>query len=346
MKREVIIMKRIRNKFCNKLVIMLAAVSMILSGTIPTYASEKDSDFYSRYITVDNKKMHVVFYGALNSNTKEFANPEKTTLVMLPALGVTSPNIYFKPIAENVSSDFNVVIIEPFGYGLSDMASSTRTVDNINEELNKALEILGVHECVLLVHSISGVYGLNFVYSYPEKVKGFIAVDNTVYDEGLSEEMDMEQKYMLQEAQKFNELRNSFSSVEEFQKAVFENPEKYGAMLPEVNGYDYTEADRQEYIKAFSRSNNETIMDEISQMDESLITIKNQKFPDNLPVLTMISKDNVDAMPAWETGHRNQLNFETGKHDMFILDGSHYIWYTNLEGITDHIHEWKHKNDY
>lgn len=319
-------------------------MSVFMLGAIPTYASEKESDSYSHYITVDNKKIHVVFYGELEENTKEFANPEKTTLVMLPALGVPSPNIYFKPIAENVSSEFNVVIIEPLGYGLSDAASSTRTVDNINAEINKALEILDIKECVLLVHSISGVYGLNFVYSYPEKVKGFVAVDNTVYDEGLSEGMDMEQKYMLQEAKKFNDLRNSFSSVEEFQKAVSQSPEMYGAMLPEVNGYEYTEVDRQEYIRAFSRSNNETIMDEINQMDESLLTIKDQKFPDNLPVLTMISKDNVDAMPAWETGHRNQLNFKTGKHDMFILEGSHYIWYTNLLGIVDHICEWKIEN--
>ena len=41
--------------------------------------------------------------------------------------------------------------------------------------------IMGIEQCVLLVHSISGVYGLNFVQNYPEKVKGFIAVDNTVY---------------------------------------------------------------------------------------------------------------------------------------------------------------------
>lgn len=339
-------MKKIRNKVCKKLVIMLGAMLMLFSGAISTYASEKDSDTYSHYITVDNKRMHIVFYGELDENTKKFVNSEKTTLVMLPALGVPSPNIYFKPIAENISSDFNVVIIEPFGYGLSDTTSSTRTVDNINAEVNKALEILDIQECVLLVHSISGVYGLNFVYSYPEKIKGFVAIDNTVYDEGLSEGMDMEQKYMLQEAKKFNELRNSFSSVEEFQKAVSENPGKYGAMLPEVNGYEYTETDRQEYIQAFSRSNNETIIDEINQMDQSLLTIKDQKFPDNLPVLTMISKDNVNAMPAWEIGHRNQLNFETGKHDMFILDGSHYIWYTNLQGIAEHIHEWRDKNGF
>lgn len=339
-------MRKSRSKFYKKLLVMLMAVPMLLAGAIPTYASKKASDSYSNYIMVGNKKMHVVFYGELDANTKEFANPEKTTLVMLPALGVPSPNIYFKPIAENVSSDFNVVIIEPFGYGLSDLASSKRTVNNINSEVNESLEILGIHECVLLVHSISGVYGLNFVYRYPEKVKGFVAIDNTIYDEGLSEEMDMEQQYMLHEAQKFNDLRNSFSSVDEFQNAVSENPEKYGANLPQVKGYNYTEADRKEYIQAFSRSSNETIIDEINQMDKSLITIKDQKFPDSLPVLTMISKDNVDVMPEWETGHRNQLNIETGKHNMFILEGNHYIWYTNLLAITNHIHEWRVKNSF
>lgn len=327
-----------------RIVVMLMILSMVMMGAVSTYASDKSLNSCSRYITVDGKKMHIVFYGGINENTKEFADPENTTLVMLPALGVSSPNIYFKPIAESISSDFNVVVIEPFGYGLSDMTSSKRTVENINAEVNETLDTLGINEVVLLVHSISGVYGLNFVYDYPEKVKGFVAVDNTIFDEGLSEEMEMEQRYMLQEAQKFNELRNSFSSVEDFQKAILENPEKYGATLPDVKGYHYTEEDKQEYIHAFSRSSNETIIDEICQMDEALITIKDQKFPDNLPVLTMISKDNVDAMPAWETGHRKQLNLQTGKHDMFILEGSHYIWYTNLSEVVKHIYEWKDKN--
>lgn len=339
-------MKNYRRRICQKLVVMLMLTSIFLMGTIPTYASDKNLDSCSRYVLVNGKKMHIVLYGGINEKTQEFDNPEKTTLVMLPALGVPSPNIYFKPIAESISSDFNIVIIEPFGYGLSDTVSSKRTVDNINEEVNEALNVLGIHKCVLLVHSISGVYGLNFVYRYPEKVIGFVAIDNTVYDEDLSEAMGMEQKFMLQEAWKFNELRNTFSSVEDFQKAISEDPEKYGATLPDVKGYRYTEEDRQEYIQAFSRSSNETIINEISKMNESLITIKEQKFPENLPVLIMISKDNVDAMPAWETGHRKQLNLKTGKHDMFILDGSHYIWYANLYGIIEHIHEWKVKNSF
>ena len=146
----------------------------------------------SKFITVDSKDMHIVLYGDLDQNGVTFADPSKETLVMLPALAVPSPNVYFKPLAEALSSAYNVVVIEPFGYGPSDMTESVRIAENINSELYAALETLGIDTCTLLLHSISGVYGLNFLYSYPEKVNAFIAIDNTVYDAELSEGLAME----------------------------------------------------------------------------------------------------------------------------------------------------------
>ena len=150
--------------------------------------------YASKYITVKGNNMHLALYGKLDASGETFADEGKTTLVMMPALGVPSPHIYFKPLAQSLDESFNIVIVEPFGYGLSDVAATDRTVDNINSELNAALDTMGIKQCVLLVHSISGVYGLNFVQNYPEKVKGFIAVDNTVYDEELAEAMEMEKK--------------------------------------------------------------------------------------------------------------------------------------------------------
>ena len=58
----------------------------------------------------------------------------------------------------------------------------------------------------MLVHSIFGLYGLIFVQNYPVKVIGFIAVDNTVYDEELAEDMEMEKKYMLQGIDEFQKI--------------------------------------------------------------------------------------------------------------------------------------------
>lgn len=144
-------------------------------------------DTVSRYFF---QKKGTLFYQLINPD-------DKGILVMPPALAVPSPNIYFKPLAEALDSAYNVVVIEPFGYGLSDTTESVRTIENINSELYEALEVLDIDTCILLVHSIAGIYGLHFLYSYLEKVNAFIAIDNTVYDEELSEAILIEQDSML-----------------------------------------------------------------------------------------------------------------------------------------------------
>lgn len=329
-------------KKINRIMCAFAASLMLISYNcaLPVQADTPDTGSADRFITVDNKEMRVVLYGDLEENGTEFADPNKETLVMLPALGVPSPNIYFKPLAEELDNTYNVVIVEPLGYGLSDTTEETRTVENINSELNEALEELEIASCTLLVHSISGVYGLNFVYSYPEKVNGFIAVDNTVYDEELSGALEMEQEYMLQATQAFDSLRNSFECVEDFESAIAADPSKYGAELPDITGYTYSQSDQEEYYKAYARSSNQTIQNEIQNMGQGLESIKGEKFPSELPVLTMVSSDNAAAMPAWKTAHQAQLDLETGNHELYVVDGSHYIWYTNLAGVVEHILEW------
>lgn len=323
---------------------LAVVVSMVFGMT--AYAKTKGNDFVSRYITVNEKNMHVVLYGGAEENGLEFADPDKTTLVMLPALGVTSPHIYYKPLAEALEESFNIVIVEPLGYGLSDVTAVDRTVANINEELDKALDELHIDKCVLLVHSISGVYGLNYVLDHSDRVEGFIAIDNTVYDKELEEALAMEQAYMKQAIKEFDDFRNTFGSVEEFRKALAENPEEYGVKLPEITGYTYSERDKEEYLQAFSLCSNESISSEVDHMDSAMETIIGKKFPDTLPVLTMVSGDNAAAIPAWETAHRNQLNLETGKHDIYVVEGNHYIWYTNLSGVVSHIKDWVDKNQF
>lgn len=322
---------------------LLGVLFLNFNMVISVQAATNVSSSASQYITVDSKEMHIVLYGELDQNGVAFSDPSKETLVMLPALAVPSPNIYFKPLAEALSSVYNVIVIEPFGYGLSNMTDSVRTVDNINRELYDALEILDIDTCTLLVHSVSGIYGLKFLYSYPEKVNAFIAIDNTVYDDELSEALIMEQEYMLQAAEEFDEFRNTFSSTEEFETAIAADPVRYGAELPDVVGYTYSESDIKEYYEAYANSNNQTIQNEILNMDENLESIKGVKFPSVLPVLTLISSENVQAMPAWKTAHQDQLDFNSGNHELHIVEGNHYIWYTNISGVVQSILEWENK---
>lgn len=330
-------------KMCSKwLGIFVLALCVTLSIPAAVYAeSEIDGGSLEKYVTIGGKQVRTILYGDMNENKDTFADDGKQTLVMLPALAVPSPNIYFKPLAQALQDRFHVIIMEPLGYGLSDLTVRERTVENINEEISEVLEQLDVEKCILLTHSISGIYGLNFVETYPEKVDGFIAIDNTVYDPGLAEALKMEQQYILQAAEEFDALRNTFPSLHDFKNTIASNPEKYGAVLPQIAGYTYTEQDRAEYLEAYSRSSNETVRNEVSLMEQAANTIIDKKFPADLSVLMMISSDNVDAMPVWETAHYNQLNFEGGNHEIHIVEGGHYIWYTNLTEIVQKISSWQ-----
>lgn len=323
-------------------------VFLLVSMTACAQENMDNENGFEKYVTVAGRQMRVVLYGNITRSQEEvsFTDSSKSTLVMLPGLGVASPNLYFKPLAQELDENFNIIVVEPLGYGLSETASTQRSVANMNSDLNEALEALGVEECILLVHSISGVYGLNFALDYPDKVKGFIGVDNTVYEDGLAEAFAMEKEYMLNGIDEFNAVRDSFSSVEEFRQALTQNPEEYGVELPQVQGYTYSEADLEEYIYAVSLSANESIESEVNQMDQTLLTVKGKKFPDTLPVLIMVSSDNVQNIPIWETAHRDQLNLENGKHKMCVLEGSHYIWYTNLAGVVEQIKQWQTENQF
>ena len=334
--------KELSTSVLKRIACMLIIAIILLNSNLPVQAATNES-CSSKFITVGNKEMHVILYGELDQNGGTFADQSKEILVMLPALAVPSPNIYFKPLAEALDSAYNVVVIEPFGYGLSDTTESVRTIENINSELYEALEVLDIDTCTLLVHSIAGIYGLHFLYSYPEKVNGIISMDNTVYAEELSEALSLEQEYMVQATEEFDTLRNTFNSTEEFETAIAADPAQYGAELPDIVGYTYSESDMEEYYKAYANSSNQTIQNEILNMVENLESIKGVKFPSALPVLTLISSENVQAMPAWKTAHQDQLDFNSGNHELHIIEGNHYIWYTNINGVVRSILEWVNK---
>ena len=90
-----------------KRIVCMAITALILRNsnlTLSVQADTNESSSASKFVTVDNKEMHIVLYGDLDQNGVVFADQSKETLVMLPALAVPSPHIYFKPLAEELWS--------------------------------------------------------------------------------------------------------------------------------------------------------------------------------------------------------------------------------------------------
>ena len=72
------------------------------------------------------------------------------------------------------------MVIEPFGYGLSALTEKERSTENIVSEIHEALQRLQIERYILMGHSISGLYGLDYVNKYPNEVSAFVGLDSSV----------------------------------------------------------------------------------------------------------------------------------------------------------------------
>ena len=132
------------------------------------------------YNAGDNRMMNVYSIG----------QGEKT-LVILSGFGLQSPVLEYKSLANYLSTDCRVVIVEYLGYGYSLKANTERTSENIVKEVKAALTDAGISGPYTLVpHSISNVYAIKYQKMYPEDVSAIISID------GLMPNMTSESEFI------------------------------------------------------------------------------------------------------------------------------------------------------
>lgn len=102
------------------------------------------------------------------------------TVVLLPGQGTPTPALDFKLLIDEITPNYKVVVVEPFGYGLSDETEKERTTENIVSEVHEAVQQLGLDRYILMGHSIAGLYGATYVNTYPDEVLAFVGIDSSV----------------------------------------------------------------------------------------------------------------------------------------------------------------------
>lgn len=143
--------------------LMTSAFALAESG-----AKEPRIEPYGKKITVQGKKMNVTILGN-----------GKKTLVLMPGQEEISSYYDFYNLLKILQKKYRVVLIEPFGSGLSEITNRPRTSRNISEEYHEVLQQLGIRRYTLLAHSISGIYALTYAKMYPDEVEGFIGIDTS-----------------------------------------------------------------------------------------------------------------------------------------------------------------------
>lgn len=276
---------------------------LFIVNVISNGVEKKKIEPYGQYVNVDGKKMNVFIQGS-----------GEQTIVLLPGQGTPSPVLDFKLLIDELSPEYKVVAIEPFGYGLSDETEKERTTENIVSEVHEAVQQLGIDRYVLMGHSITGLYGVSYVNSYPDEVLAFVGIDSSVPNQpGMDVKLPLKSMQFLQKS----------GLMRLFQK-VSEDP--YESLAID----EYTK----EQMRLISNqvATNPTMMDELRHLGTNFKNGEQLTYPNDLPVLLFVQSNN-ENNEQWVPLHEAQVK-QSAQGKMIPMEGSHYLHHTKFKEIA------------
>lgn len=261
---------------------------------------------YGQLVPVDGKNMNVVIQGQ-----------GEETVVLLPGYSTGAPGIDFKPLIEELSPYYKVVVIEPFGYGLSDVTKKERSVENIVKEIHDCLQQLNIDRYILMGHSIAGIYGLEYVNQYENEVSAFVGIDSSLpTQEGMDDEFPAT-TYRVLEKLGF------------FRLAYKLDPDQL--MPPNID------EKTKEQVRMISLKNmmNPSVIDEGENFESNSIATRDLKFPKNLPVYFFLV-ENETEMEGWRELHEDQIK-DSVYGEVMEFEGDHYLHHTKSKEIVENF---------
>ncbi|MFB5285397.1 alpha/beta fold hydrolase [Peribacillus sp. Hz7] len=304
----------------NMLIAIVAAlvVWVIFSNIMTAYEKDKYPAI-GQLIGVDENNMHVYTKG----------NGDHT-IVLLSGHGTAAPALDFEPLINEMAKDNKVVVVEPFGYGWSDITKKERTVENIVEEIRTALKKLNIEgPYILMPHSISGIYSMYYANTYPEEVKAIIGIDPTL-PKALN--------YFGEAAPAMPQYFGFMAPTGIARLALYLIPDNF---LPIAEEGIYTE-ENLKMTKAISawKGNNKNVVDEANEINSNINKTVDMKFSSNMPVLFFTTKEE----KVTEEGKNNVTFYETQLTNypaskIVTLQGHHYLHWTRYKEMSKEINE-------
>ena len=281
----------------------LATTSIINAVKTPREVAELEP--YGELVEVDGKQMNVA----------EFGSGEQT-IVLTPGAGTASPVADFAPVINGLKDEYRILVVEPFGYGLSDQADTPRTTENIVAEIHEAVASFEVDEYILMGHSITGIYGLAYANTYPDEVTAFVGIDTSV-----PEQPGMDRVPGILKAAPALRGLGLLRVMTELGGNPLEGNPAYTAE-------DLTRMD----VLAMRNSMAPTYLDEVNHLAENFAAAKGQTFPKDLPLLLMYQANNPD-FPTWTDMHEAQA--ATVDYAVTLeVDADHYLHHTKGEEVV------------
>ena len=306
---------------------MAGVVALSIAGLLAASTS-------ANLILEQIEKSHTVAYGEKVHLNEGIINVTRTgetgpTVVLLSGLGTPAPGLDFAPLVREMRG-FRTVVVEGFGYGLSDMTARPRTVENIAEELHEVLSKLGIRApYTLMGHSIAGFSTLYYANKYPAEVSAVIGIDPTVPASRMSVGGTTDPAEAPAADYWWAHAPSTTGLVRWATAVGFGEP----------GGGSFTAAERQQMRQIASWNfGNPAVTDETLRMGENAAKLQDLRYPDALPVLYFLSQDTMNQQPDWYGAHERQLA-NVRRHELVVLGGEHYLHWTQSKAMATKIAE-------
>ncbi|WP_319004580.1 alpha/beta hydrolase, partial [Arthrobacter sp. SO3] len=245
-------------------------------------------------------------------------------IVLLSGLGTAAPALDFAPLIRELG-DYNVTVVEGFGYGYSDMSASERSNKNINTELHEVLGKLNITQpYVLAGHSIAGFYMLDYAHRYPAEVAAVIGIDATV-PKAMGGPAGAESGILGVAARML-----SVTGVVRDVLAVAP-----GLAEPDGDAYTPQERERMRLMMSWNFGN-QAVADETARTGNNASDLRGISYPDGLPVLAFVADDGSPETAGKAAALENLLQ-NVKRHEIVPLAGGHYLHWTQSRAMAEAI---------
>ncbi len=255
-------------------------------------------------------------------------------IALYPGACETSPILSYKALAKYLSEYFTVVTIEPFGYGASSPTNHTRSVENLSEELHQAMKALGYSKYSICMHSAGGIVGMALAIKYPEEIETCLCLDTTpaeLTDYTSSTILEKVSGHVLKGMNKLGLSRLLH---------------KTNKLTPKVNGYLFTEQDKDAYFKCTLENGfSKNMQEELEELDPNLRSMQGKKYPNSIPVYSFVSSETDKLLTKfsaplgkWIALHQSMSSHPDSKVE--VLNASHYLHHDEPETIAKEYINW------
>ena len=270
-------------------------------------------------VEVDGKNMHVYTKG-----------DGENTILLMTGLGTAAPALDYEPLMDELSKTNKVVVVEPFGYGWSELTDKERTVENIVEEMRTALQKSNIEgPYILMPHSVSGIYSMYYANTYPDEVKAIIGIDPT---------LPQALEYFNESAPTMPELMGWVAPTGVSRLAMLVIQDDF---LPIAEEGTYSD-ENLAMTKAISiwKVTNRNIVNEMNEMGNNVDKTASMSFPSDLPVMIFTKKTDkvTEDGKSMETFYQSQIN-HAENNKLVILEGHHYLHWTKSKVMSDYVND-------